>query len=102
MKYLILIFIISSMLVTGCQKADSEEMESSTTNVTETTDNTAVFAGGCYWCMDAAFEKLDGLEDVISGYAVGSLEDKFPRSVIPKLQLLSPHTKLTEASLKPR
>jgi peptide methionine sulfoxide reductase msrA/msrB len=32
---------------------------------------TAVFAGGCYWCMDASFEKLSGLKDVISGYAEG-------------------------------
>jgi peptide methionine sulfoxide reductase msrA/msrB len=32
---------------------------------------TATFAGGCYWCMEAAYEKLDGPENVISGYADG-------------------------------
>lgn len=32
---------------------------------------TAVFAGGCFWCMEADFEKLDGVHDVVSGYTGG-------------------------------
>ncbi len=31
----------------------------------------ATFAGGCFWRMEAAFEKLDGVIDVISGYTGG-------------------------------
>ena len=33
---------------------------------------TAIFAGGCFWCMEADFEKLDGVIDVESGYIGGS------------------------------
>lgn len=31
----------------------------------------ATFAGGCFWCMEAPFEKLDGVLDVVSGYSGG-------------------------------
>ncbi len=36
--------------------------------------STAVFAGGCFWCTEAAFERIDGVVDVISGYAGGKEE----------------------------
>ena len=32
----------------------------------------AYFAGGCFWCMEESFEKLDGVEEVISGYSGGT------------------------------
>lgn len=32
----------------------------------------AVFAGGCFWCMEGPFEKLPGVSGVISGYSGGA------------------------------
>ena len=29
----------------------------------------AYFAGGCFWCMEEVYEKLSGVEEVISGYS---------------------------------
>ncbi len=32
---------------------------------------TAVFAGGCFWCMEGPFEALEGVAEVVSGYTGG-------------------------------
>ncbi len=32
----------------------------------------AIFAGGCFWCMEKPFEELDGVLSVVSGYTGGS------------------------------
>ena len=35
----------------------------------------AYFAGGCFWCTEASFTRIQGVEDVYSGYAGGKLEN---------------------------
>jgi peptide-methionine (S)-S-oxide reductase len=35
----------------------------------------AVFAGGCFWCVESDFEHLDGVYEAVSGYSGGTLEN---------------------------
>ena len=35
----------------------------------------ALFAGGCFWCMEPAFEKVDGVSSVTSGYTGGQTKN---------------------------
>ena len=41
-------------------------------NASET--EVAILAGGCFWCLDAVFRDLDGVESVQSGYIGGTME----------------------------
>ncbi|MBL6446207.1 peptide-methionine (S)-S-oxide reductase MsrA [Fulvivirga sp. 29W222] len=34
--------------------------------------DTAIFASGCFWCTEAVFERVKGVEDVVSGYSGGT------------------------------
>ena len=41
----------------------------------------ATFGGGCFWCVEAAFAELAGVQSVVSGYAGGETEDPTYREV---------------------
>ena len=41
----------------------------------EAARDTAVFAGGCFWCMEPPYDALDGVLATVSGYAGGHVED---------------------------
>jgi len=43
-------------------------------NISENLE-TATFAGGCFWCMEPPFEVLEGVENVITGYTGGEMEN---------------------------
>ncbi len=61
MKYILMLTIaFSVMLAVGViYGGDEDRLEKAT------------FAGGCFWCIEASFEKVDGVKEVISGYTGG-------------------------------
>ncbi len=45
------------------------------------TKEVATLGGGCFWCLEATFEMLEGVEKVVSGYAGGTVENPSYKAV---------------------
>ena len=45
------------------------------------TTATATFGGGCFWCLEAVYQEIDGVESVVSGYAGGEVPNPSYRQV---------------------
>ena len=74
--YILIILILFGIILFGFQKMDNSKQETS-----KTMDNNyenfprATFAGGCFWCVESDFEKVDGVVAAISGYTGGHTEN---------------------------
>jgi len=54
------------------RKEHMHAMESQTTPQPQSRE-TATLAGGCFWCLEAIYDELKGVEDVVSGYSGGTV-----------------------------
>lgn len=53
--------------------ANTNPSEDTVTETSESKLATATLAGGCFWCTEAVFERMEGVEDVVSGYIGGQI-----------------------------
>ena len=65
-KKLILIIIIAIAVTSFMTSEPKEKKEYDAEEV-----DIATFAGGCFWCMESAFEKVEGVHEVVSGFTGG-------------------------------
>ena len=66
MKYIIILIIAAAIVFLSLNINNLNKNKNINTD-------TAVFAGGCFWCIETAFENLDGVAKVVSGYTGGQV-----------------------------
>ena len=72
----VMLGILMVLMAFGCQNPKNREGAArDTMSEQRITLETATFAGGCFWCMESDFEKVDGVFQVTSGYTGGHKEN---------------------------
>jgi peptide-methionine (S)-S-oxide reductase len=74
-KIRILALIATTLAALTLSSQSADKVKSSTTPEPAPGLERAVLGGGCFWCLDAIFERLDGVKKVISGYSGGHTEN---------------------------
>jgi peptide methionine sulfoxide reductase msrA/msrB len=70
------LLIIILLILFGCQRSTAVEQGTKQEMAQEGMNlSKATFAGGCFWCTEADFEKVPGVVKVISGYAGGKKQN---------------------------
>jgi len=70
MRPLMIALIVAFGLVADANRAKAQGTE------------TAIFAGGCFWCVEADFEKVDGVIEAVSGYTGGDVANPTYKQVV--------------------
>jgi len=75
------LLILALLVVTGCRSNNikTENQMDITANGIKT--DTATFAAGCFWCVEAVFQELKGVLSVTSGYTGGKIKNPSYREV---------------------
>lgn len=91
MKQLIIISILSIFATIGCSQKNGESSKMDNAKNPKIENyikgknfekySVATFAGGCFWCTEASFERINGVVEVISGYSGGNTEHPTYREV---------------------
>lgn len=85
-KPVILVGLFAMFTLVACGQTANKNIQLKTTStmnneITKPDSATATFGAGCFWCVEAVFQQLEGVDTVISGYCGGSVPNPTYREV---------------------
>ncbi len=72
-----------AMLAGGAERTEGVRVNTQSTTGTNRLEK-ATLGGGCFWCVEAVYEKLPGVKSVVSGYAGGKTENPTYKDICTK------------------
>lgn len=77
-QVLVTLLVVFSAASSADAKAETDTPQKAPPQKIET----AIFAGGCFWCMESPFDKLDGVISTVSGYTGGKAKNPSYKQVV--------------------
>lgn len=70
-------FVVSAFVLVGCTQSNAEPQNAAiNAQASEPLETqTVMFAGGCFWCVESDFDKVDGVVATLSGYSGGHVDN---------------------------
>jgi peptide-methionine (S)-S-oxide reductase len=85
MNYLLAMSLLFNVSFVSCARQDTSTLKTANfNNMTEVKTDTATFGAGCFWCVEAVFQQLEGVLKVTSGYSGGHVANPTYEQVCEK------------------
>jgi len=97
-----LIIFLTSVAGYSCKEAKSTKIESEKSEMDSTQNmnlGKATFGGGCFWCTEAIYERVEGVHSVVSGYAGGTVKNPTYKQVCDGT---TGHAEVTQITYDPK
>lgn len=73
--------IIAISILSACNAQTKRKIQKSSMQQNETNLDTVTLGGGCYWCMEAVFQRMKGVVSSVSGFSGGHVKNPAYREV---------------------
>lgn len=75
------IFFTAIFFSTACSQTEPKKQKNMSNPTLTSNTDTATLGSGCFWCVEAVFQRLEGVINVASGYSGGSVKNPAYREV---------------------